>query len=58
MKKFGIFAAIVAAFGLASCTGQAPKAEFKTEVPAIYERLLRRERDKASAQVHDESKVE
>ena len=27
-------------------------------MPAIYERLLRRERDKASAQVHDESKVE
>jgi hypothetical protein len=27
-------------------------------MPAVYERLLRRERDKASAQVHDESKVE
>ena len=35
MKKFGIFAAIVAAFGLASCTGQAPKAEFKTEVDSL-----------------------
>ena len=35
MKKFGIFAAIVAAFGLVSCTGQAPKAEFKTEVDSL-----------------------
>lgn len=35
MKKFGIFAAIVAAFGLASCTGQAPKAELKTEVDTL-----------------------
>lgn len=35
MKKFGIFAAIVAAFGLASCTGQAPKAEFKNEIDSL-----------------------
>ena len=35
MKKFGFFAAIVAAFGLASCTGQAPKAELKTEIDSL-----------------------
>ncbi len=35
MKKFGMFAAIVAAFGFASCTGQAPKAEFKNEVDSL-----------------------
>lgn len=35
MKKFGFLAAAVAAFGLASCTGQAPKAELKTEIDSL-----------------------
>lgn len=35
MKKFGIFAAIVAAFGLASCTSQAPKADLKNEIDSL-----------------------
>ena len=32
MKKLGIFAAIVAAFGFASCTNQAPKAVLNNEI--------------------------
>ena len=35
MKKFGIFAAIVAAFGLASCTSQAPKAVLNNEIDSL-----------------------
>ena len=35
MKKFGFLAAAVAAFGLVSCTGQAPKAELKTELDSL-----------------------
>jgi FKBP-type peptidyl-prolyl cis-trans isomerase FklB len=35
MKKFGIFAAIVAAFGLASCTNQAPKAVLNNEIDSL-----------------------
>ncbi|MBO5251464.1 MAG: FKBP-type peptidyl-prolyl cis-trans isomerase [Bacteroidaceae bacterium] len=35
MKKFGFLAAAVAAFGLVSCTGQAPKAELKTEIDSL-----------------------
>ena len=35
MKKFGIFAAIVAAFGLASCTSQAPKAGLNNEIDSL-----------------------
>lgn len=35
MKKFSIFAAVVAAFGLASCTGQTPKAELKSEIDSL-----------------------
>ena len=35
MKKFGIFAAIVAAFGLASCTSQAPKAILNNEIDSL-----------------------
>ena len=33
--KFGFLAAAVAAFGLVSCTGQAPKAELKTEIDSL-----------------------
>ena len=35
MKKFGIFAAIVAAFGLASCTNQTPKAVLNNEIDSL-----------------------
>ena len=35
MKKFGIFAAIVAAFGLESCTSQAPKAVLNNEIDSL-----------------------
>ncbi len=35
MKKMGFIAAIVAATGLFSCTGQAPKAEFKNEIDSL-----------------------
>ncbi|MBR5193605.1 MAG: FKBP-type peptidyl-prolyl cis-trans isomerase [Bacteroidaceae bacterium] len=35
MKKFGLFAAIVAAFGLASCTNQAPKAVLNNEIDSL-----------------------
>lgn len=35
MKKLGILAAIVAATSLASCTAQAPKAEFKNEIDSL-----------------------
>ena len=35
MKKFGIFAAIVVAFGLASCTSQAPKAVLNNEIDSL-----------------------
>ena len=35
MKKFGIFAAIVAEFGLASCTSQAPKAVLNNEIDSL-----------------------
>jgi FKBP-type peptidyl-prolyl cis-trans isomerase FklB len=35
MKKIVFFAAIVAAAGLASCTGQAPKANLKSEIDSL-----------------------
>ena len=35
MKKIVFFAAIVAAAGLASCTGQAPKANMKSEIDSL-----------------------
>ena len=35
MKKIVLFAAIVAAAGLASCTGQAPKANMKSEIDSL-----------------------
>lgn len=35
MKKIVLFAAIAAAAGLASCTGQAPKANLKSEVDSL-----------------------
>ena len=35
MKKFGIIAAVVAAFGLASCTSQAPKAVLNNEIDSL-----------------------
>ena len=35
MKKIVLFAAIVAAAGLASCTGQAPKANLKSEIDSL-----------------------
>ena len=35
MKKIVLFAAVAAAMGLASCTGQAPKASFKGETDSL-----------------------
>ncbi|MBE6275335.1 MAG: FKBP-type peptidyl-prolyl cis-trans isomerase [Bacteroides sp.] len=35
MKKLGILTVIIAATGLASCTAQAPKAEFKNEIDSL-----------------------
>ena len=35
MKKIVLFAAIVAAAGLASCTAQAPKANLKSEIDSL-----------------------
>ena len=35
MKKIVLFAAIVAAAGLASCTAQAPKANMKSEIDSL-----------------------
>ena len=35
MKKIVLFAAVAAAMGLASCTGQAPKANMKSEIDSL-----------------------
>ena len=35
MRKFGFFAAAMAAISFASCTAQAPKAEFKNEIDSL-----------------------
>ena len=35
MKKIVLFAAIVAAAGLASCTAQAPKANLKSDIDSL-----------------------
>ena len=35
MKKLGILAVIIAAISLASCTAQAPKAQFKNEIDSL-----------------------
>ena len=42
MKKITTLAAIAAVAGLASCTAQAPKANLKTELDSLSERLLGR----------------